>query len=289
MKKTMNLCLNQGAFTGHVITKNIRNSLDISKTKMGMPLIAITILLSTALTSCKQEKQEKQEKQDTSDKPAECCFFENPVAVLTGAKPVNGYDISILVPEKGPILCHFTRGDSIDQYFTIHELPMELESYHGRSGVFQVDMPFPTVKEDTLGHSVEEEMFFQDVNFDGQEEFIVRHEGYNRIYFATFDLVQGNLEGTSPGLLEATNSRPYNNLVEGDGHLTLLDYKNKTLRVEEQIGCCVRIFTHSECEEPGKVKMGSKQEFIGSDSGEVVLEYMNIDDTLKLVNKKYIP
>ena len=58
-------------------------------------------------------------------------------------------------------------------------------------------------------------MFFMDVNFDGEEDFIVAHKGYNRTYYACFDLVNGNSSGSCPGLLESNNEPPYNNIVSG--------------------------------------------------------------------------
>ncbi len=146
----------------------------------------------------------------------ELSFFGDSAAVLIAKTLQNGYKVSI-IHNKQLALIHFERGDSISQYCAIHKLPFDLVQYEEDSiGIFQVDLNFPILKLDTLGGSKHApDMFFMDVNFDGEEEFIVAHEGYNRTYYACFDLVNGNRYGSCPGLLESNNVPPYNNIVSG--------------------------------------------------------------------------
>lgn len=64
-----------------------------------------------------------------------------------------------------------------------------------------------------------------DVNFDGEAELVVAHQGYNRIYYACFDLVNGNQHEPSIGILSPMDEEPYNNIVGGMCGRTEFDYQ----------------------------------------------------------------
>lgn len=84
-----------------------------------------------------------------------------------------------------------------------------------------------------------------DVNFDGEEELIVEHEGYNRHYYACFDIVNGKTNGT-PGILPAMDEPPFDNIVTATGTAAInteFDFKEKTIHIYEQMGCSTYIET----------------------------------------------
>jgi hypothetical protein len=91
------------------------------------------------------------------------------------------------------------------------------------------------VEKDSLGSGI----FFMDVNFDNEDELVIEGPGYNRCYFACFDLV-GN---PSPSILGPIREPPYNNIVSSMSSKTDFDFKNKTIHIFEQIGCCSHIET----------------------------------------------
>lgn len=225
-------------------------------------------------------------------------FFGDSVLVLKSSNKPNGYQISI-IRSKDLCLCHFERGDSINQYFAIHKLPMNLSKYENDSiGVYSVKMDFPVLKIDTLGGSKETpDMFFMDVNFDGEEEFVVEHEGYNRVYYACFDLVNGNYKTASPGLLESIQDEPYNNIVSfgnREPSYTVFDYKKKEIYIYESMGCCSYQETWAKCF-PGNsdefrkscVKVIKRIDHDSYADGTTHIDtYMLKNDTLKLVKKE---
>ena len=225
-------------------------------------------------------------------------FWGDSSAVFVAKELQNGYRISIL-NNKELCLFHFERGDSISRYFAVHELPFECRLYEDSIGVFPVDIIFPVCKLDTLDGKCPP-MFFMDVNFDGEEEFVVAYPGYNREYYACFDLVKGNRNGSCPGLLESTNEPPYNNLVGGGyGHnYTAFNYKNKEIYIYESLGCCAHQETwakYQNGDEFGfgkgvKVEKSVHYEFSGGEEGkEIVTTYKMVNDTLKIVNIEEIP
>ena len=225
-------------------------------------------------------------------------FFGDSVLVLISSNKPSGYHISI-IKNKYLCLCHFERGDSINQYFTIHKLPMNLSKYeNGSIGVYSVEMDFPVLKIDTLGGSKETpDMFFMDVNFDGEEEFVVEHEGYNRVYYACFDLVNGNHKTASPGLLESIQEEPYNNIVSFDRRepsYTVFDYKKKEIYICESMGCCsyqenwAKYFSGSsdDFKEP-RIKVTKRIDHNCYSDGTTHIDtYILKNDTLRLVKKE---
>lgn len=175
--------------------------------------IVLFVMVAVVMTACVQGEKVPMQKGILT---SESSFFGDSTAVLIANTLQNGYKISI-IHNKQLDLVHFERGDSISRYCAIHKLPFDLVQYEEDSiGIFQVDLDFPILKLDTLGGSkYAPDMFFMDVNFDEEEDFVVSHEGYNRTYYACFDLVNGNRAGSCPGLLESNNEPPYYNIVSG--------------------------------------------------------------------------
>lgn len=226
-------------------------------------------------------------------------FWGDISAVFVAKELHNGYHISIISNEE-ICLFHFERGDSISRYFAIHELPFECRDYEDSVGVFAIDIEFPVCKLDTLDGNCPP-MFFMDVNFDGEEEFVVSSQGYNRVYYASFDLVKGNYKGSCPGLLEANNEPPYNNLVGGGfaHNYTAFDYKNKEIYIYETFGYSEyqEIWTKYQNGDEFGVGSGMKvvkkvhhqYSGVNEDLIETVTTYKLVNDTLKIVNVEEIP
>ncbi|MCR4922279.1 MAG: hypothetical protein K5945_11335 [Bacteroidaceae bacterium] len=257
----------------------------------GEIIVLLSLVISLIMSGCSCEKG-KIHNMEVSE--CEKAFFGDSIAVLMLNKPQNGYHISF-IHSKQLNLMHFERGDSICQYCAIHKLPFELRNYEEDSiGVFNVDIDFPILKLDTLGGSKDApDMFFMDMNFDDEEEFVVKHEGYNRFYYACFDLVKGNWESSCPGILESTNTPPYNNIVSGiveQPSYTVFDYNEKTIYVYETMGCCSFYETWAKYYEgdmygtEAKVKVYKKVHHDRrADGTEHVETYKLINDTLTLV------
>ncbi len=245
--------------------------------------IIIAILLT--LIGCKKGVKDN----------VEMSFFGDSSAVFIAKELQNGYRISI-IHNKQIVLMHFQRGDSISQYLAIHKLPFDLRRYETDSiGVFHVDIEIPVIKLDTIKDKYSTpEMFFMDMNFDGEEEFVVDHDGYNRTYYACFDLVNGNRYGSCPGLLECNNEPPYNNIVSGikeQPSYTVFDHKKKEIYIYETMGCCSHYETwakYFEGDDYGKkaevkVVRTEQVEYYGSSMHSEIYELKN--DSLKLVKE----
>ena len=257
----------------------------------------ITIMTMT-LAGCHRET-----KRDCSSdlSNVEATFWGDSTTVLIANQLQNGYKVSIINNQE---LClfHFERGDSISQYFAVHRLPRDLRHYEEDSiGVFHVDVDFPVLKLDTIGGCQEiPDMFFMDVNFDDEEEFVVRYEGYNRFYYACFDLVNGNYKGACPGLLESIQDEPYNNLVSGieeQQAYTVFDRQKKEMYIYESIGCCRNVETWAKWFEgdiygtKAQVKVIKKVEsdWLYGDGTQHIDTYLLQNDTLRLVKREKIP
>lgn len=70
----------------------------------------------------------------------------------------------------------------------------------------------------------------KDVDFDGEKEILIRVGGYNRYYWNVYKVIGKNKAAYMN----------YNNVVYGEGEdaYTEFDYKNKTMYICEQMGCC---------------------------------------------------
>lgn len=226
-------------------------------------------------------------------------FWGDSSTVFIAKNIQNGYHVSI-INNRSICLYHFERGDSISRYCLIHEVPFECRHYIDSIGVYSVDMEFPVLKLDTLNGS-NPSMFFMDVNFDGEDEFVVTYSGYNRDYYACFDLIKGNQLKMHRDVLQPISEPPYNNIVGGgSGHnYTEFDYKNKKIHIFESLGCCAYQETWAEYQQGDgtesdsgvKVVKSEHHEFQSEDDGsvEIIEIYNMVGDTLKLVNKKRIP
>ena len=161
------------------------------------------------------------------------------IHLLTENRP-NGYDISIY-REAGDssFLVQLKRGDSITIDCRVYKLPKDLKQYAASSGHHEVEMDIPVIQTDTLNET--RNIFFMDVNFDGEEELIIRHEEYNRFYYECFDLTKRNRVSQSDLPLQSLNQPPYNNLVYADYEngveaYTVFDHQNKKIYIYETFG-----------------------------------------------------
>jgi hypothetical protein len=253
------------------------------------------LMLAIGVIGCMPEKNASPHAISDCD----ASFFGDSTAVFMANILHNGYRISI-IHNKQLDLIHFERGDSISQYCAIHKLPFDLRRFEEDSiGVFQVDLDIPLLKIDTLGGSkYAPDMFFMDVNFDGEEDFIVAHEGYNRTYYACFDLVNGNRSGSCPGLLESNNEPPYNNIVSGiyeQPSYTVFNRQKKEIYIYETMGCCSYYETWAKYfegdnygNEPAIKVVKQEEHEWWADGKEHIATYKLINDSLKLVETKVI-
>lgn len=223
--------------------------------------------------------------------PCESCFFGDSVAVIKLTNRPNGYKISILHQRDGLDLMHFQRGDSINQYISINSFPRELQRYYYGKGVYYTRFDIPVMKVECLSEG--SDFMFMDINFDGQEDFLVRVLGYNRTYYQCYDLVNGSQRGRFPMMLECLSEPPYNNLGAGGACETIFDFANESLIVEEELGCCCHIRTFArklrddEYSFDGNVVVFREEEREVSSEGALITIKERIDDTLKVV-KQYM-
>lgn len=216
-------------------------------------------------------------------------FWGDSTLTIIGSNHPEGYDISIF---KTDDLCifHLQRGDSINRYIALHTLPESLTQVQ-TSGTLKMNLDIPT--KTVLGGDV----FFMDVNFDGEKEFVVEHKGYNRFYYACFDLVHGSKRNSCPGFLEPLEEEPFNNLV-GECYAevpcsTTFDYDSKTITIDESIGCCRHVKTIATyCDlalEAPSIRVVRREISYFSEGGETKEIYDLIDETLTLTRKNFIP
>ena len=262
---------------------------------MNKIVLLFVLLTGICITGCISEKGNSRNNLAFCD----ISFFGDSAALFVANNLQNGYQISI-IHNKQIDLMHFERGDSINQYCAIHKLPYDIMCYEEDSiGIFYVDLDFPVIKVDTIGGSKNvPDMFFMDVNFDGEEDFIVAHEGYNRTYYACFDLAKGNRRSACPGMLESIQDEPYNNIVSGiyeQPSYTVFNKKKKEIYIYETMGCCSYYETWAKYYEgdnygtEAKVITVKKEDHEWwADGKEHIATYELINDSLKLVEKKVL-
>lgn len=216
----------------------------------------LTCIVLLGAVSC--DKNQHINSADANCMP-ETSFFGDSTLTIISSNTSNGYQVKIF-KSKDLILLNLTRGDSINQYIPLNMIPQSLVNVSDLSDIIgeeaDVDKSIGTyvreisipVEKECLGRGI----FFMDVNFDGEEELLVEHPGYNRIYFACFDIVYGN-SNVTPGILQPLAQEPYNNIVSTDyptdyvGNIdTSFDYAKKTIHITEQIGCCRHVDTWCE-------------------------------------------
>jgi hypothetical protein len=251
------------------------------------------VLILFLFAMCKSDKAES-----VALLKSDLSFFGDSTAVFCAKELQNGYKVTILHAKQIDLI-HFERSDTISRYCAIHKLPSSLQAYEDDSiGVFNVDLEFPVIQLDTIDGSQDvPDMFFMDVNFDGEEDFVVAHEGYNRTYYACFDLVKGNYKGSCPGLLESNNEPPYNNIVSGiyeQPSYTVFDRRKKEIYINETMGCCsyyetwAKYYDGDDYGNDPRIRVVRQEEHEWSDRKEHILIYKLINDSLKLVEKKVI-
>lgn len=217
-------------------------------------------------------------------------FWGDSTLTVTATNQPEGYDISVFGVNDLCIL-HIQKDSSINRYIALQSFP-ESWNLSDVKGVQKLNLEIPTKT------TLEGEVFFMDVNFDGEKDLVVRRTGYNRWYYFCYDLVNDDNLNRISGLLEPLTKKPYNNLVgqiyEEAPCSTTFDYNSKTIIIEESLGCCTyekTIASYEKFEQysPPYVQIVHKE--IGSISvdGESKEVYDLIDGVLQLTEKKFIP
>lgn len=254
--------------------------------------------LCVCLFSCdsKDEKERKTHIQSVFNKPEYSQFWGDSTLTVISSNRPNGYLVKIF-QSKDISLINFSRGDSINVYIPIDDIPIDIymqESLYDIIGgdsigtyIREIDIPV----EESLGAG----WFFMDGNFDGKEEFVIEHPGYNRRYFAFFDLEKGDSQ-TMPGLLMPNNNPPFNNIVSSEDSYTNFDRKKKIIYIYEQLGCCAHTEIWAEMtkdydsEEPHlEVVRKIDVELSRNPNVEVTTIFKRIDGELKEVEKRKEP
>lgn len=231
-------------------------------------------------------------------------FWGHGTRTLLSSNFPNGYKVAVFYKEKDNLcIWHFQRGDSIDRYIAGHELPWTLRSgcgsalhddvldkfYDPVDTTLVLPFDIPIVKQLKM-NAADGDICFMDVNFDGHEEFIIAHSGYNLTHYACFDLVNGEDIGHNvcPGFLESLRG-VFGQLVGGYYGETEFDHEKKIIHIKERLGCCKTVETWAkpiyDTYNSGKVKVFKeiRKEFWGNGE-EHVRTYQLVNDTLKLVS-----
>ena len=219
-------------------------------------------------------------------------FFGDSVLTIISNNRPNGYSITIL---KNKDLCiwHFQRGDSINRYLALDDIPYFRGDYVGDSiGVYtrNIDIPTSDTLIDNGDFYVVGPYFFMDVNFDGEAEFILSTLGHKRIYYVCFDLLNGNENDPCIGFLSPMNDEPYNNIVGGLCGKTVFDYQKQLIYIYEDMGAFDYVETWAKpikfrYEQKPSVRVFKriKKEFF-VEGYEHTTEYRLVNDTLKEVS-----
>lgn len=219
-----------------------------------MFLIAMAFL---NLTGCNRASKSNDERQiDITLERESTNFWGHGTRTFISNNLPNGYKVSVFYKEEDNLcIWHFQRGDSIDRYIAGHRLPLSLsfkcnaalydenldKHYEPLDTTLTLTIDIPIVKQLDMD-AADGDICFMDVDFDGQEEFIIAHLGYNRTYYACFDLVNGDdSNSVYPGFLTSMDGEVYDNLVGGLCGKTEFDHKKKIIHVTEQIGCCEKV------------------------------------------------
>lgn len=215
-------------------------------------LFLLIISIALAFESCNRHRNDDDCETITPDvsneQNAPTFFGDSTLTIISSNRP-NGYLVKFF-QTKDLTLINLSRGDSINQYVALHEIPRSvwMESCYDLTfgdepmaiGTYIREINIPVEKELGMG------LFFMDVNFDGEEELVIEHPGYNRTYYACFDIVNGSANVT-PGILQPMDEKPFNNIVSGSEDIyTEFDYEKKTIHIFEQMGCCSHVETWCE-------------------------------------------
>lgn len=272
-----------------------------------MFLIAMAFL---NLTGCNRASKSNDERQrDVAVEKEIANFWGHGTRTFISDNLPNGYKVSVFYKEKDNLcIWHFQRGDSIDRYIAEHRLPLSLsfecnaalydenldKHYEPLDTTLTLTIDIPIVKQLDMD-AADGDICFMDVDFDGQEEFIIAHSGYNRTYYACFNLVNGDdSNSVCPGFLTSMNGEVYGNLVGGLCGKTEFDHKKKIIHVTEQIGCCVKVEAWAKpikdiVDNSIEIKMFKKIENEYWMNGEEhIMTYQLVNDSLKQVSHEII-
>ena len=255
-------------------------------------LIGIMALLLYMFASCKNDNFRSNLKNDASANPK---FFGDSTLTIVSSNKPNGYSVKIFQTKELTIM-KFSRGDSIAQYVALAWIPenlMESECTSkltsgvkpDRIGTYICEINIPRTRKLIEGIS------FMDVNFDGEDDLVISHLGYNRIYYTCFDLINGS-GGDYPGFLLPMSDEPYNNIVGGMDGETVFDYFHKTIQIFERSGCCASRNTWCELvldegyPQP-EVKVVRIEEVEWNKEGCQITVYERIDKELKKISEKF--
>ncbi|MBQ9525733.1 MAG: hypothetical protein IJR69_11555 [Bacteroidaceae bacterium] len=227
----------------------------------------------------------------TSGLPEGKAFWGDSATAFIAKNPQNGYRVSI-IKNKDLTLAHFERGDSISVYCTLDWLPSCLSEYENKTGVFDVDIDIPVVKVDTLGGSKtpKSDMFFMDINFDGQEEFIQGYESNGWVGYKCYDIVNGRAN-----VLYPIEAEPYCSISYGiypmQAGYTVFDYHKREIFIHHGSGCCAfrniwaKYFEGDSLGNPPSVKV-VREEYHQYSSDIETIETSELKDNVMQVTSK---
>lgn len=255
-------------------------------------VLGMILTLVLSLVSCSHSGNNTTDEAVDRKAMAPGFFGDSTITIISSNRP-NGYLVKIF-QAKDLILLNLSRG-SINRYIAIHEIPFSLAMgifddlvYDGipdSIGAYIREMDIPVVKDSPVSG-----LSFMDVNFDGEEELVISHPGYNRTYYACFDLVNGDVNVT-PGILQPMSEPPYNNIVSGFGMTkTEFDHDKKTIHIFEQTGCCSYVETWCEMvsdhefDTPRIQVVREEKVYYTADGHENKTIYKRIDGELKEVS-----
>ena len=216
-----------------------------------LPMVAM-LFVFIACASCRNridnpdvtDAESEISSMDISGEPGAPTFFGDTTLTIVSANRPNGYQVKLFL-SKDLTLLNLSRGDSINRFIDLGELPLslcyttisELLDGDGKPavrGTYKYEIDISVV--DSI-HKAVKSIVFMDVDFDGEEELVMSSEGYNRHYFKCYDLT-----GENHGTLLQPMDEPFNKFVfsDYDNTFTVFDSKKKTIHIRERVGanCC---------------------------------------------------
>lgn len=271
-----------------------------------MFLIAMAFLNLTGCNSVSKPNDERQ--RDIAVEKEIANFWGHGTRTFISDNLPNGYKVSVFYKEKNNLcIWHFQRGDSIDRYIAGHRLPLSLsfkcnaalydenldKHYEPLDTTLTLTIDIPIVKQLDMD-AADGDICFMDVDFDGQEEFIIAHPGYNRTYYACFDLVNGDdSNSVCPGFLTSMDGEVYGNLVGGLCGKTEFDHKKKIIHVTEQMGCCEIVEAWAKpikdvVDNSIEIRIFKKVREYWVNGEEHIITYQLVNDSLKQISHEII-
>lgn len=266
-----------------------------NKNSNGWTITVLTVFLACQIMSCRHTQS------NLSKGISE--FWGDSTAFYFFTKPQNGYKISI-AHNANITMLHFERGDSFSCYCAIDLLPESIkESTTEADCIFTIDSDIPVVKVDTLDdkHIPESDVFFMDVNFDGEEEFVQAIRGNGWVDYTCYDLVNGIYESLSPGVVPAMEQPPYDIFSTGiepmqSGYVAF-NHDKKEIFVHHGSGCCAftdtwaKYFEGDSLGNQSSIKVVREEYHSFDGQSETIETYALQNDTLKMVGvmrRKYL-